>query len=185
MSGSPATTLALRAGRATSPPHDRSPTDLSLPGHRRRPERAEWFPSEEEARGAIERLLGKHPDAEIEREERAGHGVHYCLKPQGLWLDSRYLRAGRSPGQILALDAKAEAREPVGPVTFIGTFQRWHYHPNTGQNLRGGHVEFQVASGDDANALMWYAFGDDGWTTPTRFTSSAFFFQGFDQSRIA
>jgi hypothetical protein len=126
-------------------------------------ERADWFPSEEEARGAIERLLGKHPDAEIEREERAGHGVRYCLKRQGLWLDSHYLRAGRSPEEILALDAKAEAREPVGPVTFIGTFQRWHYHPNTGQNLRGGHVEFQVASGDDANALMWYAFGDDGW----------------------
>ena len=62
-------------------------------------ERADWFPSEEEARGAIERLLGKHPDAEIERDKRAGHGVRYCLKRQGLWLDSHYLRAGRSPNR--------------------------------------------------------------------------------------
>jgi hypothetical protein len=125
--------------------------------------RSRSFPSEEDARGDVDRLLGKHPDVEIEREERVGRGTRYCLKREGHWLPTHEVRAGRPVEEILALEAEREARKVVGPMTFIGTFTKDHFHPNTGQNLRGAHIEFQAASRDDANDLMWFAFGDGGW----------------------
>jgi hypothetical protein len=106
----------------------------------------------------------RYEDAEVERTQKVGRGHRNWLKREGEWRHTHYVRAGWTREQIAAREAEEAAEpRPVGPRTWIGTFTREHFHPDTGQCLRFARVEFQAATQDDANDLMWEAFGDEGW----------------------
>jgi hypothetical protein len=119
--------------------------------------------TEEAARADLERLSGQHPGAEILRIAHVHRGRRYFVKRAGVWRDISFLGRGLSAQEMDAAEATVAASETRGTRIFVGTFTKNHYHPNTGQNLRGARVVFQAASLDDANDLMWDAFGDEGW----------------------
>jgi hypothetical protein len=130
--------------------------------------RAQEIATEAEAESLLGSLRDRHyaryRDAQVERFEKVGRGERTWRKRDGHWLNTAYIRAERTTEEILALEEEEANRpRPVGPRRFVGTFTRDHYHPNTGQNLRFARIEFQAMSHDDANDLMWDAFGDGGW----------------------
>src|SRR5579883_3266997 len=126
--------------------------------------------SEEEAAALANALRDRDPeryrDVEVERRERTRRGYRAWLKRGGEWFSEHNVRAGWTIDQIREAEraeAEARAKLPKGPRTFVGTFSRQNFHPNTGQNLRHAYVELQASSNDNAQDLMWDAFGQDGW----------------------
>ena len=89
-----------------------------------------------------DRNYARYRDAQVERFEKVGRGERTWRKRDGHWLNTAFMRAGRTTEEVLALEEEeANKPRPVGPRRFIGTFTRYHYHPNTGQNLRFARIE--------------------------------------------
>jgi hypothetical protein len=130
--------------------------------------RTKVLATEEEAQSHLNALRDRdyagYKNAEIERFQKVGRGTIYWRKRDGHWLNRAFIKPGLTTEEILALEEEYDKRpKPVGPQTFIGTFTRHNFHPNTGQNLRFARIALQAKTRDDANDLMWDAFGDGGW----------------------